>query len=90
MKECPKPKHNQGRLFTLGSNEAINDPTVVTGTFLINNSYASVLFDCDADRSFVSHKYKQLLKQNPQSLQETYTVEMANGLTEGSKEIFLN
>ncbi|GJR52361.1 putative reverse transcriptase domain-containing protein [Tanacetum coccineum] len=30
------------------------DANVVTGTFLLNNRYASVLFDTGADRSFVS------------------------------------
>nr|GFD20902.1 hypothetical protein [Tanacetum cinerariifolium] len=30
------------------------DSNVVTGTFLLNNRYASILFDTGADRSFVA------------------------------------
>ncbi|KAI3494636.1 hypothetical protein L1887_40553 [Cichorium endivia] len=93
-KDCPKAKGSggggQGRVMALGTKEAIQDPTVVTGTFLINNSFAHVLFDSGAERSFVSHEYKQILKQNPHSLNKNYTVEMANGRTESTNEIYLN
>ncbi|GJS97390.1 putative reverse transcriptase domain-containing protein [Tanacetum coccineum] len=38
-----------------GGNAGVNpDNNVVTGTFLLNNRYASILFDTGADRSFVS------------------------------------
>jgi hypothetical protein len=42
-----------GRVYALG-NERGEDPNVVTGTFLLNNRYASILFDTGADKSFVS------------------------------------
>ena len=87
MRGCPKPKRNQGRVFALGSNEAIQDPTVVTGTFLLNDTYANVLFDCRAERSFVSNKFRQLLKQKPMPLREMYVVEMVSGVTDGTREI---
>lgn len=80
----------QGRVLAMGAKEAMHEPTTVTGTFFINNSYACILFDSGAERSFVSHKFKHLLKQNPQPLKEIYTVEMANGRTENTMEIYLN
>ncbi|GKA41535.1 putative reverse transcriptase domain-containing protein [Tanacetum coccineum] len=43
-----------GRVYSLCAEAALKDNNVVNGTFLINNVYASVLFDTGADRSFVS------------------------------------
>lgn len=37
----------------MGKGEAVQDPTVVTGMFPLNNSYACVLFDSGAERSIV-------------------------------------
>ena len=64
-RNCPEEKKtgNHGRIMAMGAGEALQDPRVVTGTFLINNSYAFVLFDCGAEKSFVSHKYKKNLNQ---------------------------
>ena len=73
----------------MGNQEAVEDPTVGTGTFLLDNSYACMLFDSGAERSFVSHKFRPLLTQTPQNLSETFTVEMANGRTENTNEIFI-
>ena len=67
----------------------MQDSTVITGSFPLNNIYACILFDSGAERSFVSHKFKHLLNQNPQNLKETFTVEMANGKTETTNEIFI-
>ncbi|GJY74698.1 reverse transcriptase domain-containing protein [Tanacetum coccineum] len=44
-----------GRVYSLCAKAAVKDNNVVNGTFLINNIYASVLFDTGADRSFVSY-----------------------------------
>nr|GEY84329.1 putative reverse transcriptase domain-containing protein [Tanacetum cinerariifolium] len=42
-------------------NVAMNpDLNVVTGTFLLNNRYASILFDIGADRSFISTAFSSL------------------------------
>ncbi|KAJ9563826.1 hypothetical protein OSB04_008986 [Centaurea solstitialis] len=43
----------RGRAFVIGTEEARQDPRVITGTFLINDHYASVIFDSGADRSFM-------------------------------------
>ena len=57
-------------------------PTVVTSTFLLNNSYTSEFLNRGAERGFISHKIKALLKPTPRKLDETFTVELANGKTE--------
>ena len=78
-----------GRVLTMGHEEAIKNPTMVTGRFPLNDSYACILFDSGAEKSFVSHKFKHLLKLKTQLLNETFTVEMANGKTESTKDIFI-
>ncbi|KAI3740564.1 hypothetical protein L2E82_31032 [Cichorium intybus] len=90
-RDCPKTKNigKNGRVLAMGCAEAVEDPTVVTGTFLVNNSYACILFDSGAERSFVSHEIKYLLKQKPQPLNETFTIGMANGKTESTNDIYI-
>ncbi|GKE22009.1 putative reverse transcriptase domain-containing protein, partial [Tanacetum coccineum] len=52
---------------------------VVTGTFLLNNCYASMLFDSGADRSFVSSTFSALLDVAPSTLDTSYAIELADG-----------
>ncbi|GKB54824.1 putative reverse transcriptase domain-containing protein [Tanacetum coccineum] len=71
----------RGRAYALGGGgEANPDSNFVTGTFLINNRYASVLFDSGADRSFVSTTFSALLDVVPSTLDVAYFVELANGM----------
>ncbi|GKF55850.1 hypothetical protein Tco_0166190, partial [Tanacetum coccineum] len=49
------------------------------GTFLLNNCYASMLFDSGADRSFVSTTFSALLDVIPSTLDVSYAVELADG-----------
>ena len=63
----------------IGAQEAREDPNIVTGTFLANNHYASILFDTGADRSFVSNEFSSLLGITPTALTHKYTIELANG-----------
>nr|GFD21323.1 hypothetical protein [Tanacetum cinerariifolium] len=44
----------RGRAFMLGAEEARKDPNIMTGTFTLNDHYATTLFDSGADYSFVS------------------------------------
>ena len=85
--DFPKAKNvgGAGRLLSIGLQEAVVDPTVVTGTFLLNNSYACILFDSRVERSFVNQGFKHLLNEAPQALKETFFVEMANGKTDLAK-----
>ncbi|GJT37821.1 reverse transcriptase domain-containing protein [Tanacetum coccineum] len=65
-RECPKLKNNNNwgnqvgnarapaKVYAVGQAGTNPDANIVTGTFLLNNRYASILFDTGADRSFMS------------------------------------
>ncbi|GJY56621.1 putative reverse transcriptase domain-containing protein [Tanacetum coccineum] len=71
----------RGKAYVLGGGDANLDSNVITGTFLLNNHYASVLFDLGADRSFVSTTFSALLDMIPDTLDVSYAVELADGRT---------
>nr|GEX51426.1 reverse transcriptase domain-containing protein [Tanacetum cinerariifolium] len=55
------PKGNDGNAKK-NENAPMNpDSDVVMGTFLLNNRYASILFDIGADRSFISTAFSSLI-----------------------------
>nr|GEU58073.1 putative reverse transcriptase domain-containing protein [Tanacetum cinerariifolium] len=54
-------------------------PNVVTGTFLLNNRYAFVLFDSGFDRSFVDTRFSAMLNIDPIKIGASYEVELADG-----------
>nr|GFA75833.1 hypothetical protein [Tanacetum cinerariifolium] len=90
-KECPKLKNNnnygnQGgrnnalaRVYTVGRAGTDPDVNVVMGTFILNNRYASVLFDTCADKSFVSTAFSTQINITPSTLDHCYDVELADG-----------
>ncbi|GKB81061.1 putative reverse transcriptase domain-containing protein [Tanacetum coccineum] len=51
----------------------------MTGTFLLNNRYASILFDTGDDRSFVSTAFSSQMDITPSTLDHYYDVELADG-----------
>ncbi|GJT73913.1 putative reverse transcriptase domain-containing protein [Tanacetum coccineum] len=67
------------RELSIGGGGTNPDSNVVTGTFLLNNCYASMLFDSGADRSFVSTTFSALLDVTPTTLDTSYAVELADG-----------
>ncbi|GJS76759.1 hypothetical protein Tco_0726640 [Tanacetum coccineum] len=69
----------RGKAYVLGGGDADPDSNTVTGTFLLNNHYAYVLFDSGADRSFVSTTFSTLLDVIPFTLDTSYAVELADG-----------
>ncbi|GJX74544.1 putative reverse transcriptase domain-containing protein [Tanacetum coccineum] len=69
----------QGRAYALGGRDASPDSNVITGTFLLNNRYATILFDTGADRSFVSNTFSALINITPTMLESHYDVELADG-----------
>nr|GEZ98533.1 reverse transcriptase domain-containing protein [Tanacetum cinerariifolium] len=71
--------NNHGGVYQLGTVNAQEDPKVVTSTFLLNNHYATVLFDSGADRSFVSTKFSTLINIKPVEIDTSYEVELADG-----------
>ncbi|GJV99969.1 putative reverse transcriptase domain-containing protein [Tanacetum coccineum] len=91
-RDCPKLKNKnrgggnaQGWVYAVGNAErkgnASRDPdsNVVTSTFLLNNRYASILFDTGADRSFISTAFSSLIDIAPTPLENSYDVELADG-----------
>ncbi|GJX87812.1 putative reverse transcriptase domain-containing protein, partial [Tanacetum coccineum] len=89
-RDCPKLENNnrdnQGRngnapakVYAVGRVGTNPDSNVVTGMFLLNNRYASVLFDTGADRSFVSIAFSSQIDITPSILDHYYDVKLADG-----------
>ncbi|GJX96336.1 putative reverse transcriptase domain-containing protein [Tanacetum coccineum] len=89
-RDCPKLKNgNRGnqrgndnapaKVYVVGNAGTNPDSNVVTGTFLLNDRYASILFDTGADRSFVSTTFSSLIDITPTTLDHYYDVELADG-----------
>ncbi|GJQ92873.1 putative reverse transcriptase domain-containing protein [Tanacetum coccineum] len=67
------------RAYAIGRGGTNPDSNVVTGTFLLNNCHASMLFDSGADRSFVSSTFSALLNVATSTLDTSYVVELEDG-----------
>ncbi|GKE47732.1 putative reverse transcriptase domain-containing protein [Tanacetum coccineum] len=67
------------KVYVVGNAGTNPDSNVVTGTFFLNNRYASILFDTGADRSFVSTTFSSLIDITPTTLDHYYDVELADG-----------
>ncbi|GJW14811.1 putative reverse transcriptase domain-containing protein [Tanacetum coccineum] len=90
-RECPKFEDKEGEIgnaqgwvYAVGNAEKNGnasrnpDSNVVTGTFLLNNRYASILFDTGADRSFISTAFSSLIDIAPTPLENSYDVEFSD------------
>ncbi|GJT94705.1 putative reverse transcriptase domain-containing protein [Tanacetum coccineum] len=88
-KDFPKLKNkNQGnravvgnavaKAYAVGAAGTNPNANVVTGTFLLNNHYASILFDTGVDRSFVSTAFCSLIDIILITLDYGVNVELAN------------
>ncbi|GKA58498.1 putative reverse transcriptase domain-containing protein [Tanacetum coccineum] len=90
--DCPKLKNKdggngnaQGLVYVVknaekrGNASRNPDSNVVTGTFLLNNHYASILFDTSVDRSFISTAFSSLVNIAPTPLENSYDVELVDG-----------
>ncbi|GJV34486.1 hypothetical protein Tco_1394886 [Tanacetum coccineum] len=62
----------KARAYTIGGGGVGPDSNIITGTFLLNNRYASMLFDLGADRSFMSTTFSALLDVIPSTLDTSY------------------
>ncbi|GKA19954.1 putative reverse transcriptase domain-containing protein [Tanacetum coccineum] len=69
----------RGKAFMLGAVEACQDPNIMTGTFTLNNHFATTLFDSGADYSFVSTTFIPLLGLEPSDLGFKYEIKIASG-----------
>nr|GEW86875.1 reverse transcriptase domain-containing protein [Tanacetum cinerariifolium] len=90
-RDCPKLRNKNGgnrnaqgwvyvvRNAEKNGNAPMNlDSNVIMGTFLLNNRYASILFDTGADRSFISTAFSSLVNIDPTALGTSYDVELAD------------
>ncbi|GJT35030.1 putative reverse transcriptase domain-containing protein [Tanacetum coccineum] len=90
-RDCPKLKNKdggnrnaQGWVYAVGNAEKRGnvlgnpDSNFVTGTFLLSNRYASILFDTGADRSFISSAFSSLIDIAYTPLENSYDVELAD------------
>ncbi|GJU98658.1 reverse transcriptase domain-containing protein, partial [Tanacetum coccineum] len=78
--QCRKTNINaQGRAYMLRDKNAHQDPNVVTGTFLLNQHLAKVLFDSGADKSFISISLASKLNNPSITIDTFYDIEMADG-----------
>nr|GEV53315.1 putative reverse transcriptase domain-containing protein [Tanacetum cinerariifolium] len=96
--EYPKLKNgNQGnraengnavaRAYAVGTARTNPNSNVDTGKFLLNNRYASVLFDTGADRSFISTAFSLLIDIIPTTLDHGYDVELVDEM--GSFDVII-
>ncbi|GKD95058.1 putative reverse transcriptase domain-containing protein [Tanacetum coccineum] len=66
------------KAYAIGGGGTNPDSNVFMGTFLLNNCYASMLFDSGANRSFVLSTFSALLDVVPSTLDTSYAVELAD------------
>ncbi|GJT68862.1 putative reverse transcriptase domain-containing protein [Tanacetum coccineum] len=69
-----------GRAFSLGVAEAPQDSNVVTGTFSLNDHFATVLFGSGANCSFIPTNFLPLINTKPSIISPGYKIEIASGL----------
>nr|GEW42486.1 putative reverse transcriptase domain-containing protein [Tanacetum cinerariifolium] len=79
---CPKKVKQEEVGEVRGRAYAIKDaepkgPNVVTGTFLLNNRYAFVLFDLGSDKSFVDTRFSFMLDIDPVKIRASYEYGLA-------------
>nr|GEX25639.1 putative reverse transcriptase domain-containing protein [Tanacetum cinerariifolium] len=91
-RDCPKLKNKDGGkvnapgwVYAVGNAEKRGNASrdlesnVITDTFLLNNRYASILFDTCADKSFISTAFSSLIDIVPTLLANSYDAELADG-----------
>ncbi|GJS38049.1 putative reverse transcriptase domain-containing protein [Tanacetum coccineum] len=85
---CPKVEDtkNAGDCWKCGK---CGRSKVVTGTFLLNNRYATALFDSGADKSFVSTNFSTLIDIEPVELDTCYDVELADGKVVSTNNVLI-
>ncbi|GKA88402.1 putative reverse transcriptase domain-containing protein [Tanacetum coccineum] len=81
---CPKKVKQEETGEVRGRAYAIKDaepqgPNVVTSMFILNNRYASILFDSGPDRCFVDTRFSFMLNIDPVKIDASYEVELTDG-----------
>ncbi|GJW64303.1 putative reverse transcriptase domain-containing protein [Tanacetum coccineum] len=99
-KDCPKIMNQnhgnkarvpdaRGRAYALEGGDVNPGSNTVTGTFLLNDHHAYMLFDSGADRSFVSNTFSALLDITPYALDVSYAIELADGRTSETNTVLM-
>nr|GEX96396.1 hypothetical protein [Tanacetum cinerariifolium] len=78
----------QGQAYVIRNAEHNQGPNVVTSTFLLNNRYATMLFDFGADKSFVDIKFSHLIDIKPVKLNLSYEVKLADEKVVSTNSVF--
>ncbi|GKB94652.1 putative reverse transcriptase domain-containing protein [Tanacetum coccineum] len=91
---CPKKVKQEEVREVCGRAYAIKDAepqgsNVVTGTFILNNRYAFILFDSGSDRSFADTRFSFMLDIDPVKIDTSYEVELADGRILGTFDIII-
>ncbi|GKD62671.1 putative reverse transcriptase domain-containing protein [Tanacetum coccineum] len=68
-----------GHSYAIKDADKAQGPNVVTGMFLVNNRYASVLFDSGSDMSFINTSFSYLIDIQPIKLNTSYEVKLTDG-----------
>ncbi|GJX27104.1 hypothetical protein Tco_0233400 [Tanacetum coccineum] len=66
------------KVYAVGHARTNPDSNVVTGMFLLNNHYASILFDTGADKEFVSTAFSSQIDITPSTL-DTIMIQTTDG-----------
>nr|GEW62356.1 reverse transcriptase domain-containing protein [Tanacetum cinerariifolium] len=69
----------RGRAYVMRTEEPQKNPNMVTGTLLLNDRYASILFNSGAEKSCVSTAFTTFIDIAPAVLDNSYEVELADG-----------
>nr|GEZ99516.1 hypothetical protein [Tanacetum cinerariifolium] len=78
-KNNPQGEEDCGRAYVIKEAYKDQGPNVVMGTFLLNNRYATVLFDLGSDKGFVNASFSHLIDIDLVRLDTSYEVELADG-----------
>nr|GEV74031.1 hypothetical protein [Tanacetum cinerariifolium] len=81
---CPERKKQGGRnasghVYAVRDAKQAQGPNMVSGTFLLNNRYFSMLFDSGSDKSFINANLTHLFDINSKRISTSYEVELADG-----------
>jgi hypothetical protein len=90
LKRTTTGNQAHGRAFMIGANKACQDPNVVTSMFLLNNFYASMLFDSGTDRSFISSEFASLIGVEISRLNDSYDLDRADGKLIKARDVALD
>nr|GEV96211.1 putative reverse transcriptase domain-containing protein [Tanacetum cinerariifolium] len=78
-KNNPQGEEARGWVYVIKEADKNQGPNVFMGTFLLNNHYATVLFDSSLNKSDVNTSFSHLIDIDPVRLDTSYEVELTDG-----------